>query len=99
MGIDGRPFKAPPGKEGEMTGWRRCLLEVLAPVIANGCAWTFVPGNHDDDCSPWSRSDLLGIFHLVILTGDVIDGRVSLRMSDRSFLGFDSLEASVHGSS
>ena len=26
--------------------------------------WTYVPGNHDDDDAPWSRSDLLEIYEL-----------------------------------
>lgn len=59
--VDGRAFR---GRSGEGLGWRRCILEVLAPVVSSGCAWTFVPGNHDDDGGPWTREDLLGIFQL-----------------------------------
>lgn len=61
--IDGRPFGA-EGVSPDTDGWRTVLLEVLAPIVAAGCAWTFVPGNHDDDHSPWSREALLGIYHL-----------------------------------
>mmetsp|Transcript_42020 Transcript_42020/g.116007 ORF Transcript_42020/g.116007 Transcript_42020/m.116007 type:complete len:393 (+) Transcript_42020:86-1264(+) len=61
--IDARPFGA-IGGQPDPSGWRRALLEVLAPITAAGCAWTYVPGNHDDDGGPWTREDLLGIYRL-----------------------------------
>lgn len=61
--IDGRPFGV-EGVQPDVDGWRTMLLEVLAPIVAAGCAWTFVPGNHDDDGSPWSREALLGAYRL-----------------------------------
>lgn len=58
--VDGRPF----GPSGDAQGWRVSILEVLRPICAFGCAWTWVPGNHDDDGGPWIRNDLLGIYSL-----------------------------------
>ena len=59
--IDGRPF----GHAGnDANAWRAALRAVLAPIVAAGCHWSFVPGNHDDDGSPWPRSALLGVYTL-----------------------------------
>jgi len=60
--IDGRPHGQ--SANPDPLGWRQCILDVLAPITAAGCAWTYVPGNHDDDGGPWARSDLLGIYQL-----------------------------------
>lgn len=69
--IDGRPFGA--AKPQDEQGWRAALLEVLRPIVAAGVAWTFVPGNHDDDECPWSREALLGAYSL----GDAAPGCIS----------------------
>jgi hypothetical protein len=59
--VDGRPF-------GELAlgpdAWRECFETLVMPLVAAGIPWTFVPGNHDDDCSPWSRDDLLAVYAL-----------------------------------
>ena len=68
--IDGRPFGSGgatlAGATKELMGgaWRQAMLEVIAPINQRAIPWTFVPGNHDDDHSPWSREDLLGIYQL-----------------------------------
>jgi hypothetical protein len=58
--IDGRPF----GKEETTNSkndvdkavlWRESMCEVLKPIQDAGVPWSFVPGNHDDDHSPWER--------------------------------------------
>ena len=75
--IDGRPF----GHAGlNVNAWRAALRAVLAPVIAAGCHWSFVPGNHDDDGSPWPRSALLGAY---TLGGE--EQRLCLSSAARSF--------------
>mmetsp|Transcript_57454 Transcript_57454/g.136605 ORF Transcript_57454/g.136605 Transcript_57454/m.136605 type:complete len:427 (+) Transcript_57454:126-1406(+) len=61
--IDGRAFKQRPQNQ-EVNGWRRTILEVLVPIVAAKCYWTYIPGNHDDDGCPWTREDLLGIYRL-----------------------------------
>lgn len=53
--IDGRPFH-------DSTAWSTALKELVEPIVNLGCQWTFVPGNHDDDESPWSREDLLAMY-------------------------------------
>ncbi|CAJ1393182.1 unnamed protein product [Effrenium voratum] len=58
--LDGRPF----GALGDRSAWRPALEQLLAPIQRAGLPWTFVPGNHDDDESPWSREDLLKIYDL-----------------------------------
>ena len=63
--IDGRPF----GALGPGTGkdsWRPAFEELIAPLLSSSppIPWTFCPGNHDDDDSPWDRADLLEIFRL-----------------------------------
>ena len=47
-------------------GWRAPFLALLEPLLqANPpIPWTFCPGNHDDDESPWCRLDLLKVFSL-----------------------------------
>ena len=59
--IDGRPY-------GELNlgpeAWRADFQTLIAPLVTAGIAWTFIPGNHDDDDSPWSRDDLIGVYSL-----------------------------------
>ena len=67
--IDGRPFgeRAYAGGEEEArSAWIASFEQVTAPLLACDppVPWTFCPGNHDDDHSPWSRDDLLRIFKL-----------------------------------
>lgn len=59
--IDGRPYG---NRKAEATAWKQGISEVIEPLVRRGVRWTFVPGNHDDDQSPWSREDLLGVFAL-----------------------------------
>ena len=56
--VDGRPFKK--------VQWRETFESVTRPLLESKppIPWTFCPGNHDDDDSPWTRSDLLEIFTL-----------------------------------
>ena len=67
--VDGRPF----GHDGTATpsSWKAALREVLEPIVAAGCRWTFTPGNHDDDGSPWGRADLLSMFDPQSCWGEV----------------------------
>lgn len=74
--VDGRPFGRAnsalvegtevglPPHPGAFEGFRRAFAPVLEPLLANGISWCFCPGNHDDDGSPWTRTDLLQIFQL-----------------------------------
>jgi hypothetical protein len=57
--IDGRPHK----RRG---GWRDTFGPIIEPLLKAKppIPWTFCPGNHDDDNSPWTRKDLLQIFKL-----------------------------------
>lgn len=57
--LDGRPC-ADMGRDS----WKQVLGDVIKPLVEQEVPWTFVPGNHDDDASPWSREDLLEIFSL-----------------------------------
>ena len=57
--IDGRVFKDLP-----RNSWREAFMDIVKPINDTKTPWTFVPGNHDDDHSPWSRSDLLQIYQL-----------------------------------
>lgn len=57
--IDGRPFRGAP-----RTAWRAVFEALTAPLVEAGCSWTFCPGNHDDDDSPWPRDSLLGLYEL-----------------------------------
>lgn len=54
--IDGRPFQD--------QSWRTTFENLTRPLVEMGCKFSFCPGNHDDDQSPWSREDLLGVFDL-----------------------------------
>ena len=67
--IDGRPFGEKSyegGDEEARRAWVECFSAVIAPLLACDppVLWTFCPGNHDDDHSPWTRQDLLEIFSL-----------------------------------
>eukprot|EP00946_MAST-07B_sp_MAST-7B-sp1_P000637 g637.t1 len=67
--IDGRPFgerEYPGGDEEARSAWKSCFQAVTAPLQACDppVPWTYCPGNHDDDHSPWDREDLLAIFKL-----------------------------------
>mmetsp|Transcript_11442 Transcript_11442/g.18635 ORF Transcript_11442/g.18635 Transcript_11442/m.18635 type:complete len:275 (-) Transcript_11442:1355-2179(-) len=44
--------------------FRTVMMDVLKPIIEREIMWTFVPGNHDDDHSPWTREDLIEIYSL-----------------------------------
>ena len=57
--IDGRVFKNMP-----RNSWREAFMDIVRPINDLNTPWTFCPGNHDDDHSPWSRSDLLQIYQL-----------------------------------
>lgn len=61
--IDGRPFGA---SSSDKRSWRSAFEALIAPLLSANppIPWTFCPGNHDDDASPWVRSDLLEIFRL-----------------------------------
>jgi hypothetical protein len=63
--IDGRPFGALASGAGKHS-WRPAFEGLIAPLQASTppIPWTFCPGNHDDDDSPWDRADLLEIFRL-----------------------------------
>ncbi|CAK9021828.1 Probable inactive purple acid phosphatase 29 [Durusdinium trenchii] len=57
--LDGRPCKGmAPEKMNEV------MMDVLEPVLKRDIPWTYIPGNHDDDDSPWTRQDLLKIYQL-----------------------------------
>lgn len=73
--IDGRPFGA--AEKPDEHGWRSALLEVLGPIVAVGAAWTFIPGNHDDDSCPWSRKSLLSTYHLGTLAPGCISAKAT----------------------
>ena len=69
--IDGRPFGKSSAASASVSAsesdigasaWKGALCEVLDPIVAAGCHWSFTPGNHDDDGSPWSRRALLEMF-------------------------------------
>ena len=55
--VDGRPFT-------DAGGWMDSFKALVEPLVAMGAVFTFVPGNHDDDNSPWSREDLLGVYSM-----------------------------------
>lgn len=57
--LDGRSFVNEP-----RDSWKDAMMDLIRVIETEGCAWTFVPGNHDDDRSPWTREDLLGVFSL-----------------------------------
>jgi hypothetical protein len=66
--IDGRPFGAAAAASSSAgkDSWREPFLALLQPLLEADppIPWTFCPGNHDDDGSPWSRQDLLKVFRL-----------------------------------
>ena len=66
------------------------FMRVLAPVLERGIPWTFCPGNHDDDGSPWTRTDLLRTFALPArhAGGDAL-------ITHRPLLGADADERAV----
>ena len=39
------------------------VVEIVQQMIPHfhGTPWAYIPGNHDDDHSPWTREDLLQI--------------------------------------
>jgi hypothetical protein len=55
--IDGR---------GPWQGGSQAVTEALVDLIPHfqGTPWIYLPGNHEDDGSPWQRSDLLQILKL-----------------------------------
>jgi hypothetical protein len=57
--LDGRPFKGL-----DRQSFLPAFEEVVAAIRDAGAVWSFVPGNHDDDHSPWERSDLLQVYSL-----------------------------------
>eukprot|EP00512_Aurantiochytrium_limacinum_P001937 CAMPEP_0171493558 /NCGR_PEP_ID=MMETSP0958-20121227/5029_1 /TAXON_ID=87120 /ORGANISM="Aurantiochytrium limacinum, Strain ATCCMYA-1381" /LENGTH=351 /DNA_ID=CAMNT_0012027195 /DNA_START=92 /DNA_END=1144 /DNA_ORIENTATION=- len=57
--IDGRPCQGM-----DRGAFKDVMMEVLQPILEANIPWTFTPGNHDDDHSPWSREDLLEIYKL-----------------------------------
>ena len=57
--IDGRVFKDMP-----RDSWRDAFMDIVRPINELNVPWTFTPGNHDDDSSPWERQDLLGVYEL-----------------------------------
>lgn len=57
--IDGRPFKNLPADS-----FLEAFQELIAPLNEREIPWLFLPGNHDDDESPWERGDLLKLFQL-----------------------------------
>jgi hypothetical protein len=74
--VDGRPFgdRHPAFVRGSSVGHPRsssavslfsdAFLAALRPLLQRGIPWCFIPGNHDDDGSPWTRHDLLQVFAL-----------------------------------
>jgi len=57
--VDGRPFKA--------LDWDALLevfLDITKLIVKAGALWSFTPGNHDYDGSPWSHDDLLKLYKL-----------------------------------
>jgi len=59
--IDGRPFSEMGANEDSFI---ENMTELISPLVSSGIPWTFLPGNHDDDNSPWNREDLLKLFAL-----------------------------------
>mmetsp|Transcript_30641 Transcript_30641/g.74653 ORF Transcript_30641/g.74653 Transcript_30641/m.74653 type:complete len:237 (+) Transcript_30641:238-948(+) len=57
--IDGRPFG-----EHKRSDFVETFEKFLRPVIDTKIAWSFTPGNHDDDGAPYSRKDLLKLYEL-----------------------------------
>jgi len=57
--VDGRPCKDMDAKS-----FLEVMRQVLQPVLEAGTAWTYIPGNHDDDESPWTREELLEIYNI-----------------------------------
>ena len=62
--IDGRPFKNEDPKS-----FMEAFSELLVPLngennLKKTVPWIYLPGNHDDDESPWTRKDLLELFSL-----------------------------------
>jgi len=54
--LDGRPCESMPAES-----FRQVMQQVVAPIVSRDIPWAFVPGNHDDDHSPWARQDLVQI--------------------------------------
>lgn len=57
--IDGRPCEG-----GDPLKFLEVFQDVIKPLQDRNIPWTYCPGNHDDDHSPWTRNDLLQIFQL-----------------------------------
>lgn len=57
--LDGRPHK-----DMEVNSFIASITELIEPLNARNIPWIFLPGNHDDDGSPWKREDLLQVFKL-----------------------------------
>jgi hypothetical protein len=63
--VDGRPFGALAqssiiSSSTARDSWRAPFQALIQPLLdaEPPIPWTFCPGNHDDDCSPWSRQVL-----------------------------------------
>ena len=62
--IDGRPFK----KE-DSNSFVEAFSELISPLngenaLKKTVPWIFIPGNHDNNESPWTKKDLLELFTL-----------------------------------
>ena len=62
--IDGRPFK----KE-DPNSFVEAFSELISPLngenaLKKTVPWIFIPGNHDNNESPWTKKDLLELFSL-----------------------------------
>jgi len=57
--IDSRAF--PPDSPRDC--WKATFRAAIAPVVAHGIPWTFVPGNHDhEEGCPYKREDMLQVY-------------------------------------
>ena len=57
--IDGRPFH-----DLEKLAFLPAFEKLTSVIHETGALWSFTPGNHDDDDSPWSRQDLVQVYSL-----------------------------------
>jgi len=48
--------------DGRYCGSYQCFKNVIAPLVELNIPWTYVPGNHDDETSKFTRKDLLNVF-------------------------------------
>eukprot|EP00747_Dinoflagellata_sp_TGD_P185688 gnl/TRDRNA2_/TRDRNA2_42351_c0_seq1.p1 gnl/TRDRNA2_/TRDRNA2_42351_c0~~gnl/TRDRNA2_/TRDRNA2_42351_c0_seq1.p1 ORF type:complete len:422 (+),score=76.69 gnl/TRDRNA2_/TRDRNA2_42351_c0_seq1:93-1358(+) len=58
--IEGRAY----GKNPDPNGWKKPILEVLAPIIEAEVPWTFIPGTADNAGAAWKRDSMIGIYKL-----------------------------------